>query len=1011
MASETEQSATERLDSRIPGAFPEASGSQPVVATHQSLPQALYDRRLEYTRARNVRIKVGSWNVAGLKGLEQDVGAWFVGGKGIEESLAGLGVADKKAGDARESIEDQEARRSSTAPTVPHNDKKAVAGDDEVGIYALGLQEVVDINSMSEALRPYTDPSVAARWKQALVAAMPEGYQLVAEQQLIGLLLLIYVSPSIHPQVKAVSTTSVGTGLMGYMGNKGAVTARLVLGETTRLVFVNAHLSAGADKASVDRRIWDAAQITSRTRFEPVADAVGMAQSAGERLGDEDFAFWFGDLNFRLVGMGPDDVRHLLTIHAKGLNREQHKSADVIDNTPISTDSDSVSVSKTASDFEIADESEDDIPVPPELDPASLQTTIDSLLPHDELLEVRKAGKAFHDGWHEGPIRFLPSYKYDLGKVAVFDSSDKRRCPSWCDRILYRTRAARQRYEESSKEQEDARKKDEEMKAVGLETAGDDESVLYDYNPDTDGTHDTYDEYDDHEDDPEPETVSTKDGFQDEILLESYTNHMRVLSSDHKPMEAVFFLKYDAVVPELKSAIHQEVARELDRQENEGRPSVTLVVDRSTGSSSPVNAGTTDSSFDGVDFGDVRFVKSKRRNITIANTGRVPATFWFTDRPVSKDQPEGPFPPWLSVAFDREPDAGAKASSDNRHQQFTLEPADLLNAELKFKMSDLNLVRDLNDGVSSLDEILVLRIHEGRDHFLPLRGNWQQSALSRTVDKLSNIPEGGIRKLQGQKPDVSQGVRYSVPRELFRLTEAIEDLTERTLAEWGMTGQEGNKEKAPWQHNAAWPFAGGINDPKEENMAAEAHDALDCDEPFEKAFPTDTRPKQKLEIITEVFLTFLRSLQDGIITKSLWEKLEEGFINREKSRQPISSDDEKMWALEILSAAPIHNASFLLTVSMLQNVDKQIVDASKLDETPTPRSSVELPSSPRASVRRKTLSKVPQMAVKQLVLKNHAAVFADVLFRAAGDEKLKEREKTARKERMVKLVELFLWDE
>lgn len=47
---------------------------------------------------------------------------------------------------------------------------------------------------------------------------------------------------------------------------------------------------------------------------------------------------------------------------------------------------------------------------------------------------------------------------------------------------------------------------------------------------------------------------------------------MRVLSSDHKPLDAVFKLQYDAVVPELKTAIHGEVAREIDRQENEGRP-------------------------------------------------------------------------------------------------------------------------------------------------------------------------------------------------------------------------------------------------------------------------------------------------------------------------------------------------------------------------------------------------------------------------------------------------------
>ena len=83
--------------------------------------------------------------------------------------------------------------------------------------------------------------------------ALPSGYRLVAEQQLIGLLLLVYAAPSLADEVKSVSTTSVGTGLMGYMGNKGAVTARIVIGDTTRMVFINSHLAAGADKTALER--------------------------------------------------------------------------------------------------------------------------------------------------------------------------------------------------------------------------------------------------------------------------------------------------------------------------------------------------------------------------------------------------------------------------------------------------------------------------------------------------------------------------------------------------------------------------------------------------------------------------------------------------------------------------------------------------------------------------------------------------------------------------------------
>jgi len=937
-----------------------------------------------------VRIKVGSWNTGAQKGTEQDIAKWFVKGKGVEEALAGLGVSDPgyhgKGG--RESIAAQEARHSTSASTLPHHDAGAVPADQDIDMYVLGLQEIVDITSPAEALRPYTDPSTANKWKASVEAALPTGYQLVAEQQLIGLFLVIYASPDVLPQIKNVSTTSVGTGLMGYMGNKGAVTTRMVLGETTRLVFINSHLAAGADKASLERRNWDAAQIESRTRFDPIVDALGSLQTNGEGLGDEDFAFWFGDLNYRLHGMPGDDVRRLLTVHTKDMDQQ--------DGDRPSTSSNPGDASKHA-----PDDSRDSVPMPPELDPASLQTTISSLLPHDELHQMMKAGKAFHDGWEEGPIRFLPSYKYDIGKVGVFDSSEKRRCPSWCDRIIYRTRTAKQQYESRVRDREAARQHDEEMKSKGMDMPGD-YDVMYEYDPDTDG--ETYDDYDEAED-PEPEPIKTKDDLSAEILLEYYTTHMRVLSSDHKPLDAVFKLQYDAVVPELKTAVHGEIAREIDRHENEGRPSIAVAVERATGSSSPGEQNKTDSAFEGVDFGDVKFAKSSRRNITIANTGRVPATFGFADRPVDKDQSAGPFPPWLSVTFDKEPDKLDKPRPDDIHQYYTLAPADVLNIELKLKIESLATVRDLNEGDAILDEILVLRVDNGRDHFLPIRAHWLPSALARSIDKLIKIPEGGIRKLQHQIPARGE-VKWSVPREIFRLTEAIEDLTERTLAEWEMTKDE--DDRAPWQDNAGWPFVKGRSDQDQrEHELAEIYDALDCDSPFSDAFYPETRSKERVEMLAGVLVTFLTSLTDGVITPSLFEKLQEALAQRDRSKPPstFDDDDEKMSVLEILATAPNHNATFLLILSFLQNIANQITEASKPRQN-SKRASVEMPSSPQAKVRRRTLSKVPEVAIRQVIVRNYAVVFADCLLRWESGGR--EREKASRKERMVGVLELFL---
>lgn len=109
----------------------------------------------------------------------------------------------------------------------------------------------------------------------------------------------------------------VGTRLLGYIGNKGAIFTRVVLGDTTRLVFVNSHLASGPEKTYLDRRVWDVAQVLSRTQFDSVAQG-GVKEDEPDRIGDEDFAFWFGDLDFRVDGLPGDDIWRLLRLHTLG---------------------------------------------------------------------------------------------------------------------------------------------------------------------------------------------------------------------------------------------------------------------------------------------------------------------------------------------------------------------------------------------------------------------------------------------------------------------------------------------------------------------------------------------------------------------------------------------------------------------------------------------------------------------------------------------------------------------
>lgn len=60
------------------------------------------------------------------------------------------------------------------------------------------------------------------------------------------------------------------------------------------------------------------------------------------------------------------------------------------------------------------------------------------LIEHDQLSQTRHRNPAFIlRAFQEEPLTFDPTYKYDIG-TNKYDTSEKRRVPAWCDRILYK---------------------------------------------------------------------------------------------------------------------------------------------------------------------------------------------------------------------------------------------------------------------------------------------------------------------------------------------------------------------------------------------------------------------------------------------------------------------------------------------------------------------------------------------------------------------------------------------
>ncbi|EED12902.1 phosphatase family protein [Talaromyces stipitatus ATCC 10500] len=922
-------------------------------STLPSLIREVRARKAEYIRPRTIRIKVGTWNVAALSGTEKDIENWFVEGKDIIHHVTDQGRQYHNSKQRR-------STSSERSTTTQARENLAEKLTDEVGLYVLGLQEIVDLSSPAVTLSPFNDPVPSTRWKNVVQEALPAGYQLVAESQLVGLLLLVYAAPNVAPTITSVSSTTVGTGIMG-MGNKGATITRLVLGETTRLVFVNCHLAAGSDKGSLDRRNWDAGQIVSRTKFNPIGIDHELYGEPSDTIASADFAFWFGDLNYRLDDIPGEDIRRLLSLHTQNPYDAKHKHRKkpdtdlpspilVVDSETETTEEEvqKQTVDQTAENPRLTAEvleaeAQKTTIVPttivetsdPLNDPTSLLTTLNSLLSHDQLRNQQMKKKAFHEGWREGEIYFLPTYKYDVGSVAIFDTSEKQRGPSWCDRILYRSKADREAYEKEVMEAEKSRQKDEEMQNRGIDKAADDENVL------------------DSQDGASERSLGTHDDKPEgKIKLIHYTSHQGVLSSDHKPLDAAFVLTYDAVIPDLRRQVYQEVAKELDRAENEARPEVTVVVDPHMEENEEL---PRDVAYDqnAIYFGGVAFGVPICKNVTIANTGSVPATFYFTSKALidesysESEEAKSDRQAWMDVQVEWLSDEKRKDEKKERPQKtYTFAPGDSAVAEVTVHVKDLDLVRSLNAGKVKIEEILVLRVIEGRDHFIPVYGRWLPTCFGRSLEELTHIPEAGVRSLgfptSLDAKKAEGNVRLSAPRELFRLTEAISRLTEQAVAEWSMMKGEAQDETPPWlvqSCGVCWPFCPGSWTFRDHNQRAPflfaAREALDNGSSLSSIFPPEVSSLPRLEILAETLVFFLTTLKDGIIKRETWKIMEQQLILRERSKDPWRSpEDIQSWVLDSLAPSPAHSVSFTFLTFMLNQIINEIAPASNPSELP-----------------------------------------------------------------------------
>ncbi|KEH43638.1 type I inositol-1,4,5-trisphosphate 5-phosphatase [Medicago truncatula] len=131
-------------------------------------------------------------------------------------------------------------------------------------------------------------------------------YVKIVSKQMVGIFITVWVRRSLRKHIQNMKVSTVGVGVMGYIGNKGSISVSMSIYQTL-FCFICTHLTAGEKEADEIKRNADVREIHQRTHFYSLSD-FGLPKS----ILDHERIIWFGDLNYR-ISLPYDKTRDLIS--------------------------------------------------------------------------------------------------------------------------------------------------------------------------------------------------------------------------------------------------------------------------------------------------------------------------------------------------------------------------------------------------------------------------------------------------------------------------------------------------------------------------------------------------------------------------------------------------------------------------------------------------------------------------------------------------------------------------
>lgn len=347
-------------------------------------------------------------------------------------------------------------------------------------VVVIGAQEVEDVKFRRQ------EGHRSAAWKALQLESLGNRFECITQHRIGGIHIGVYIKKRLIRRVKGVQIIDVACGVGNVLTNKGGIGVLIrVKGRT--LCFITAHLAAHQDK--VKERNADYHRIMSSIILRSPKkwllknkNASSAASTIGTAVSYSDDKNQWLEQVFASAGLPPDKrtAPPVPVTAIKTAQRTYTSGKKRADNRLTSTNKLKKKSEKTSKSMDKNSHAVEVVHQPPmqqqqrqyvstdnyipfdgiiimgdfnyrvdlprlevellkeellTLSNSSRQRQLYSIFEYDQLTAQRIQGNVFN-GFKEGTITFLPTFKYDKG-TDTFDSSSKARNPAWTDRILY----------------------------------------------------------------------------------------------------------------------------------------------------------------------------------------------------------------------------------------------------------------------------------------------------------------------------------------------------------------------------------------------------------------------------------------------------------------------------------------------------------------------------------------------------------------------------------------------